>query len=69
MIILELTTEQADLVKKVNDYHEKISIILKSGLLDYKSTSVVINFDHNGEIATINKVNELVYTAKYGIVS
>ena len=63
MIILELTSKDAESCKSFRQYQDDITALEKSGFFNFKGGKAIVHRDKNGKIQKI-EINRIAYYIK-----
>jgi hypothetical protein len=62
-VTIFLTPIDAELFKKFQKHHALFKLLVEQGVFEVRNGGVVLNFDHSGEITTIER-HDLLYTTR-----
>ena len=62
-VTIYLTPVDAELFKKFQKHHELFKLLVLNGVFDQKSAGIVLNFDAEGNIGTIER-HDILYSKR-----
>lgn len=63
-----LTPLDAELFKKFQKHHQLFKLLVEQGVFDNKNANIMINFDVNGEIGSIER-HDILYSKRHAELS
>lgn len=60
-VTIFLTPIDAELFKKFQKHHMLFKFLIEKGVFDQKNASIMLNFDNNGDIGSIER-HDLLFT-------
>lgn len=64
MTIIEMTDQDIEKFKVFMEHYDKISLMLEAGVFDQKKATIALNFDHLGQLCSIQRA-DFLFTSQF----